>query len=304
MGGLQQSQMARSKRVNGHGEIVFPQGVGGKKAREFSSFLRGEGLQSHRELQVELLLKFGETSQFILARGIDPREFSPTPRGSFSPGFEVIPSFDLSYQMGLDLGAQVQLISPSHTDLFLEEIPRSLTLFISDFVGTKVPEVDAFHVWVGLRSLFNLVGEEKINRIVLDSPFVPEKLTQALQKKFPHPFFLETWEEKNGPLVFALKLEAMVMLFLFVMMSLLVSMCVISGLLIFFRKIRKDLASFWILGSSKKSLDRASWVLVNFLSLGASGSGILAGVVFLVLFKFLEGISCLIFLWKGRFLFK
>lgn len=282
MEGLQRSQIQRSKAAFGHADIIFPN-IQIKTANEMVDKLNEQGIISHIEYQIELLLKHGEQITPIMAHGV--RHGDPVPSfANRDEKYEVLIPFDIAYKLGIDVGSKVELISPGHIDVFFDEIPRSISLFTSDVMTTRVPEVDQFHVWVQLNSILNLIEDRTVNRIIVRNEFDKQDLKNILGQ-FNVQYQIKTWEDKNQSLVFALGLETTVMVFLFVAMNFLVSLCIISGLLIFFRKVRVDLSSFWILGSSKEKLEKASWWLVNFLSLGSVGSGIVFGLLFLILFE-------------------
>ena len=94
-----------------------------------------------------------------------------------------------------------------------------------------------------------------------------------------------SWEEKNSTLVWALNLETKVMLFLFVGMSLLIGICITIGFLIFYNKVKVDLASFWILGLSKDSLLNLIFYFGQIITISFTALGTGLGVLFLFLLK-------------------
>ena len=90
-----------------------------------------------------------------------------------------------------------------------------------------------------------------------------------------------SWEEKNSTLVWALGLETTVMVFLFAAMTLLVSLAIISGLLIFFTKVKGDMASFWILGTEEREIFKSSRIFLFSLSFFSVTLGLFLGLGFL-----------------------
>ena len=76
-----------------------------------------------------------------------------------------------------------------------------------------------------------------------------------------------------------------VMLFPFVGMSFLVAICITSGFMIFFDKIKGDLISFWILGKSQKEIFKLSYILTHIVSALFALIGLLAGIGFLMLLQ-------------------
>ena len=107
----------------------------------------------------------------------------------------------------------------------------------------------------------------------------------------------KTWEETNSSLVYALKMEKVMMIFLFSSLSLLVSQVISGGFLLLFNKLKFDLASLWILGLSARSLFYNS--LLNFITLTFvfCFSGVVVGYFFSkVLASFGENLMPSVFL--------
>ena len=155
MEGLQRSQIQRSKAAFGHADLIFPN-VQVKTANEMVEKLNENGVPAHIEYQIELLLKHGEQIAPVMAHGVrhgDPEtEFENS-----EEKYEILIPFDIAYKLGIDVGSKIELISPGHIDVFFDEIPRSISLFTSDVMTTRVPEVAQFHVWVQLNYILNLI---------------------------------------------------------------------------------------------------------------------------------------------------
>ena len=65
-------------------------------------------------------------------------------------------------------------------------------------------------------------------------------------------------------------------------MTILVSLCIVSGLLLFFDKVQLDLSSFWILGASRDSLESAAGRFFILLALSSVLFGLVMGFGFLM----------------------
>lgn len=283
MKGLQSSQIVRSKAVTGHGVIEFKD-ESLEFSKKISKFLKSEKIAHTLEYNIELLLKHEDKLAPIIVHGLDIS--LPIPEFLRTDSIEeLILPFDLAAKTQVELGSKVQLISPSHVDEFFGDVPRSINLYIEDFISTRVPEVDILHGWTRLSAIQNLIGEAKTNQAVIYSNIDLDELKAKLNDNFGEKVFLQTWEQRNETLVWALKLEAIVMLFLFISMTLLVSLCITLGLLIFFNKIKGDLASFWIMGTSQIKLEKSSWLFLNLMSISAVGLGLICSLAFLVLFQ-------------------
>lgn len=281
MGGLQGKLIGRSKAVNGHGVIKLNE-ESYKLAEEVHAYLKEKEIKGFIEYELELLLKNGNYLAPVIVHGLDTKREMPSIISDFELK-EAVLSPMLARKVNLGLGDQIRLISPAHTDAIMGDIPRTATLYLDEMISTDVPEVDHYHLWVRIKVLQNLVRKYAANRIRYFQEIDHEKLALGLQKKFGNKVELKTWEEMNGTLVWALSLETTVMVFLFAAMTLLVSLCITSGLLIFFGKVRGDLASFWIMGTSKANLEKSTGLFLSAMSVGAVLIGLLVGFISLYL---------------------
>lgn len=286
MGGLQNKLMERSKNVLGKATLYFRQEASSPHLRDFLSYLDQNNIQYTKEYEIELLLRYQTFITPVVVHGIDQDGFVPDmlrndlqSTNGKSRVDAIMPS-ELAYKVGVAPPEDLQIISPAHVDELLGEIPRSQTIRIDRVISTDVPEIDLFHLWVRLPLIQNLIQSREINRIRIynDMDF------SQLKKRIPEGSLLKTWEEENATLVWALNLESTIMVFLFAAMSLLVSLCISSGLLIFFNKIKNDLSSFWILGASLSQIDRATKIFLHLMSVVSIASGVLFGILFLMIF--------------------
>lgn len=277
MGGLQTNLMSRSKKFQGHA-FVSLHDTELSEIRPLLYKLKDQDIQFHLEYTLELLLRQGNYISPIVVHGLSP-DYPPPylPDYDFSEG---VSGADLANKLNIGMGNQVQMISPAHTNSFLGDIPRSITIYVDDVIRTDVPEVDLYHFWIPDSKLHNLVRKRVYNYIMVHNS-IDEEAVRSLLKQYSFVKDFKTWEEQNKTLVWALKLETTVMVFLFVAMTMLVSLCITSGLLIFFDKIKVDLASFWILGSSKQKLNTSSTILLHLMSFFSVLSGLVTGLVFL-----------------------
>ncbi len=282
MGGLQEKLISRSKTVQALMTIYLDNEDEKQKALILEDIKESQAIYLE-EFEMEMLIKHqGIITPAIvhgIKRGVDIFDFLGLDTDS---GISL--GYDLASKLTVSAQDQIRLISPAHSDVLFGDIPRATTVRVNKVFISDVPEVDLFHAWVDIKYLYQIAREKKINRIRIYSlPKNSLKLYQNLKAKYPE-LLIRTWEEENADLVWSLKLESMVMLFLFVAMTLLVSLSITSGLAIFFTKIKRDLASFWILGASRKKINFSSKLLLNFLSITAITTGIIFSLIALTLF--------------------
>jgi lipoprotein-releasing system permease protein len=280
MGGLQHKLVERSKKVLGSALIEVESDKIGKYEKLYSNLL-DKNFNVIKEYEIELLLRFNNHLVPLLLHGFDDSNYLPF---FYQERMEkLLISHEISYKLGASIGDQLEIISPSHVDGFFGDIPRSISIELGDIVSTDVPEVDAFHGWVNIGKVQNLIREVMVNKLrVYDSVNI-EEIKKIMLKHNISLDRLVLWEDQHKSLVWALKLESTVMLFLFIAMTILVSFCITSGQLIFFNKIKFDLASFWILGASKNRLVSSSKIFFYLLSFISVLFGVLSAILFLFL---------------------
>jgi lipoprotein-releasing system permease protein len=281
MGGLQNNLINRSKDISGDA-VVYLEKKDVAFANTVHAFLKKNKLWAYPEYELELLIKNGTYLSPIIIHGVIPDSELPKFLEDSDLKKMVIP-YDIAHTINVGIDDQVRLISPSHVDTMLGDIPRSLSVKVGDILSTDVPEVDAAHAWVRLPLIQNLIRKREINRLRIHGKTDYSEITSLLKNEFGDDVRLKIWEEENSTLVWALQLETTVMVFLFVAMTMLVSLCITSGLMIFFDKVKLDLASFWIMGASKMKLEKASALFINIVSLLAVSSGLIVGIIFLLL---------------------
>jgi lipoprotein-releasing system permease protein len=277
MGGLQRGLINRSKSVHGSHLIQFDS-ITNEPLDEIREILRKEGIPFYSELESEVMLKYKNYVAPAKFHGIllsderpkflDDKDFSGLVIGS-----------ELASKIRLPFLDDLQIISPGVTDSLLGEVPRFVSETLSDYLYTELPEVDEFEVWGRVEIVQNLLRERGINQIRLFGNPDSNILSKIKDFKTEVPFRIVSWEQMNGALVWSLNLETKVMLFLFISMSLLVSIAITTGLLIFYSKIRRDLMSFWILGMPQQMLVKLCFRFILILSGIVCVLGTVAGFI-------------------------
>ncbi|MCF8060252.1 MAG: hypothetical protein K9K67_13205 [Bacteriovoracaceae bacterium] len=281
MGGLQGNLIGRSKAVVGKGVFEFPD-ADEAEGEKFVLELSNVGVRAIKELEIELLVKYGNYYAPMIVHGLNPQ--GDLPDFLKDKTFEdlVLPR-SLAIKINSTVGDLVRLLSPGHLDNLIGNVPRLASLYVDYLVDTEVPEIDDFQGWGRLLRIQAIVGKKVVNKVRLYSDFDLEVVKEIADKYAPKGWRFKRWEDLNATLVWALSLETAVMVFLFSAMTLLVSLAITSGLLIFFDKTKLDLASFWVLGVSEKELFDSSKVFLFFLTFFSVCLGLTFGFGFLYL---------------------
>ena len=280
MGGLQGKLIGRSKSVIGHGVLEFPNTTK-ENLSPILKDLEASGAKAVPELEIELLVKYGQYYSPMIVHGLDTQQELPDFLDGRTYEDLVIPRA-LALKINATVGDLVRLMSPGHLDNLLGGVPRLASLYVDYLVTTEVPEIDDFHGWAKLLRVQAIVGEKVLNKVRFYGPIDKSFVENILSKHQLKNWRYYSWEDLHATLVWALSLETAVMVFLFSAMTLLVSLAITSGLLVFFSKTKGDLASFWVMGTSERNIIGSSKLFLGFLTFMSVAVGIGLGFVFLI----------------------
>lgn len=279
MGGLQNGLMNRSKAVLGQGFISLFTQINVENYNELIDRLQEEKLRFYPEHEIELMLKKGNRLAPLILHGID-YSFGVPPFLSKKDQSDLVLGSDVASKVNAYFDSNVEIISPAHVDILFGDVPRQISAKVSDFYMSELQEIDAIHGWIRLSAVQNLIRKKSVNKIVFYNSDDFNRAKAIIKNEFKE-LNLQSWNDMNRSLVWALSLETNVMLFLFIGMSFLVAICITSGFMIFFDKIKNDLISFWILGKSQAEIYKLSYVLTHIISIIFSLLGLGAGLIFL-----------------------
>lgn len=274
MGGLQNGVVKRSKDIQGHYAISIS---------EYDEKIL-ENLNHYQfpftlEYEIELLLKNGKFIAPTVIHAVHKKSRLPESLSKFAYNDGIYLGSELLSKIEANIYSEIQIISPAHTDSLLGDIPRQTTQNVLESIHSSVFEVDSFHSWIRDSAIFNLIRKKTYNklRIYSSGADVDEFLKTMNEGK------VQTWEDVNQSLVWALKLENIVMVSLFVIMTLLVSVSITSGLMLFFDKIKMDLISFWLVGMPITNAKKLCQIFILFISFISTFLGTLFGLVLLII---------------------
>lgn len=291
MGGLQHKLIERSVAVHGHSALELR----GQWRKDYLSIAQrihdqfaNQGLIVVPEYEIELLARQGTMVAPLLVRGLDLSFGRPDFMGeipSIERDFNMIIGLDVAYKLRVSPGMELRLMSPGQTSaIATHEIPRLVTAEIQRHHRSDVPEVDALQAWIRIGVVQNLIRAREATHLRFWGPVEPAQIVSFLKTLYPDgmstkELLMILWEDQHQTLMWALNLETTVMVFLFIAMTLLVALSITSGLLLFFDRVKKDLASFWILGASRNALDRASGLFLVLMSLLSTLTGMGLGLL-------------------------
>ena len=189
---------------------------------------------------------------------------------------------ELSFDLGLNVGDNVLLMSPIGEDTIIGNLPKQEVYKISYIFESGLLEFDQNVAFVNINSLANLLNQDRTNRnieVYLKSPLEIENAKIEFQKVFTKNF-IYTWADLNRSLFSALKVERNVMFIILSLIIIVAAFNIISGLTILVKNKTKDIAILKSIGVLNKSIYKIFFLIGFYIGLTATIFGVIIGVLF------------------------
>ncbi len=189
---------------------------------------------------------------------------------------------ELSFDLGLNVGDNVLLMSPIGEDTIIGNLPKQEVYKISYIFESGLLEFDQNVAFVNINSLANLLNQDTTNRnieVYLKSPLEIENAKIEFQKVFTKNF-IYTWADLNRSLFSALKVERNVMFIILSLIIIVAAFNIISGLTILVKNKTKDIAILKSIGVLNKSIYKIFFLIGFYIGLTATMFGVIIGVLF------------------------
>lgn len=307
MSGLQANMITSYKKVQGEFSLIIP--LNSENQSEIGSLeqdLKKEHIFYVKALALELLMKHGQYMAPTLIYGME--DFSDNNENNahsanndnndnIKVAKNSMPRFlqDLNREgivLGADLAAKLKagpdssllLYSPAHLSNLLGDVPRFVAERVSDIALSSIEDIDLFYSWTRASLLHNLTRSNQYNRMVFFDSDAMSWVKNLINKKYPQ-VKMQTWDELNADLVWAFKLESIVIIGLFTMMSVLVSLTILSAYSLFLTKVQLEMFVFWLMGRSQRQIKNWMLIFSQSLALIAILMGVLLGLALLFYLK-------------------
>ena len=191
---------------------------------------------------------------------------------------------ELSFDLGLNVGDNVLLMSPIGEDTIIGNLPKQEVYKISYIFESGLLEFDQNVAFVNINSLTNLLNQDATNRnieVYLKSPLEIENAKIEFQKVFTKNF-IYTWADLNRSLFSALKVERNVMFIILSLIIIVAAFNIISGLTILVKNKTKDIAILKSIGVLNKSIYKIFFLIGFYIGLTATIFGVIIGVLFTI----------------------
>ena len=189
---------------------------------------------------------------------------------------------DLSNILGLDIGDEVSITSPSGVQTLIGSLPKQKSFLIISIFESGLSEYDENIAYINLKTLEDFFDKNIGDRFV-EYYFNDPKNIEFYKKKliglFPDSF-VYTWADMNKSLFSALKVERNVMFIILSLIIIVAAFNIISGLTILVKNKTRDIAILKSIGVLNKSIIKIFFLVGVIIGTTATIFGIFLGVIF------------------------
>ena len=189
---------------------------------------------------------------------------------------------ELSFNLNLDIGDSVSLMSSSGIETIIGNIPKQKTFIISSIYESGLVEFDNNVIFVNLEILeefSNLDEKDRNLEIYLKDPKKIENQKKIIQNIFQNNF-VYSWADMNKSLFSALKVERNVMFIILSLIIIVAAFNIISGLTILVKNKTKDIAILKSIGVLNNSIIKIFFLVGILIGISATLFGVFLGVMF------------------------
>ena len=189
---------------------------------------------------------------------------------------------ELSFNLGLNIGDRVSIMSPVGIETIIGSLPRQETFIISSIFDSGLADFDANIAFINLdtlESFFDLDKKKRNLEIYLNNPSNIDEIKNQIQKIF-NKEFVYSWADMNSSLFSALKVERNVMFIILSLIIIVAAFNIISGLTILVKNKTRDIAILKSIGVLNKSIVKIFFLVGVIIGTTATFFGIFLGVMF------------------------
>ena len=189
---------------------------------------------------------------------------------------------ELSFDLNLDIGDTILLMSPTGEDTIIGNLPKQENYRITSIFDSGLIEFDQNVAFISIENLegfLNLDNSKRNIEIYLNDPLAIEEAKKQIQNIFKNNL-VYTWADLNKSLFSALKVERNVMFIILSLIIIVAAFNIISGLTILVKNKTKEIAILKSIGVLNKSITKIFFLVGFFIGTTATMFGILIGVLF------------------------
>ncbi len=189
----------------------------------------------------------------------------------------------IARNLGVNVGDNITLISPNGYSTVMGQMPRFSAFKVVGIINSGMYQYDSSTIMIPLVKAqeFFLYGQsiQKIE-IFLNDPTIANTIARNIFQQLHQQFNIETWEDTNRYLMNALEVERNVMFLILLLVIIIATFNIVSGLIMLVRSKTKEIAILRTIGFSQYDVIHI-FVLIG-LRIGVIGTfmGAILGTLF------------------------
>lgn len=223
----------------------------------------------------QMMIKLKSLQNQLIEKG-EHRTTIPFDESELPLKNEVYLGVDLARSLGVFEGDPLYLITPESLLLPPGEVPRYEQVIIKRIIQTNIARIDEQNIFYiqgsALAGFATPASREKGYEVWLNKISNVQKVKSEVSKD--SDFFVETWQERNSALFWALKLEKLVIGSFLGLATLIASFSIVSVISLLISQKRQDIAILQVMGMSAQAT-RSIFIKLGLL---LGGVGVLLGV--------------------------
>ena len=239
----------------------------------------GEGVLLNKTLTKGLLLK-GYLNKDFKNLDIVLNEYFEGSKNLIEKSISI--GKELSFNINLDIGDKVTILSPSGVQTIVGTLPKQETFEISSIFDSGLANFNENVAYINLSSLENLFNHDENKRFLeffFNDPTNIEIHKSNLQKIFPDEY-VYTWSDLNKSLFSALKIERNVMFIILSLIIIVAAFNIISGLTILVKNKTRDIGILKSIGVQNYSIKKIFFLVGFIIGTSATIFGVIIGTLF------------------------
>ena len=185
---------------------------------------------------------------------------------------------ELSFDLNLDIGDTILLMSPTGEDTIIGNLPKQENYRITSIFDSGLIEFDQNVAFINIENLegfLNLDNSKRNIEIYLNDPLAIEEAKKQIQNIFKNNL-VYTWADLNKSLFSALKVERNVMFIILSLIIIVAAFNIISGLTILVKNKTKEIAILKSIGVLNKSITKIFFLVGFYIGTTATIFGIIS----------------------------
>lgn len=248
----------------------------------------------------QVMANFQSRNAGVEVLGISAEDLAGIPRvaqpldaqGSLSsfgtePGQGIAIGMDLAWELGVQVGDRIRLISPNGVRTPMGTSPRTMAYEIAYIFRTGRYQIDRTRIYLpfaAAQEFFNRDGVADEIEVMVQSPEKVDEMGPAFLAAAGPGMLLWSWKDASGDYLDALAIEDTVMFVLMSVLVLIASLNIISGLVMLVKNKGRDIGILRTMGLTEGSILRVFFICGALVGVLGTIFGVILGCLFAIYF--------------------